>query len=325
MLQVNHVSKTFGRDVKAVQDVSFEATQGSVVALLGESGCGKTTLLRLVAGFEIQDEGAIKLNDTLLSDGSKFVQPEKRGIGMVFQDYALFPHLTVFKNITFGMKGESDKKQRTAELLELVGLAGYEKRYPHELSGGQQQRIAIARALATSPQLLLLDEPFSNLDVSLKAQMRTDLKKILKKAGATAIVVTHDTADALAVADEIVVLKDGFIQQAGTPDTLFNQPKTEYVARLFGPLNVLHNAEEVLPGKGISGTIGIRPEHVSISVNSGDLTGSISACHFFGKYYEIAIKGHNFEMILHSDLPHEIGSEVNCTINATKTHSFGNH
>lgn len=203
-------------------NINFSIDEGSILAILGESGSGKSTVLRLIAGLEKPFDGKIIVEGQSLVDASHFVEPEKRGIGMVFQDYALFPHMTVEKNIQFGIEGLSRKeiKERVKEVLHLVSLEGLEKRYPHELSGGQQQRVALARALAPKPKLLLLDEPFSNLDAHLHEQIREDLKKILVEAGITSVFVTHDKEDALSIATDVVVLDKGLVIKSGTSDIL---------------------------------------------------------------------------------------------------------
>jgi len=203
-------------------NVSFAIEEGSIMAILGESGSGKSTVLRLIAGLEIPSQGRIVVNKEVHVDKDHFVDPENRGIGMVFQDYALFPHMTVEKNIGFGIGNLSRKERRNRikEVLGLVELEGYEKRYPHELSGGQQQRVALARALAPKPKLLLLDEPFSNLDAHLHEQIRSDLKTILEEAKITSVFVTHDREDALAIATDVVVLDKGKVSYRGKPDAI---------------------------------------------------------------------------------------------------------
>ncbi|SHE65635.1 iron(III) transport system ATP-binding protein [Marinitoga hydrogenitolerans DSM 16785] len=189
-----------------LKGVDFQISKGETVAILGESGSGKSTILRIIAGFERQQKGIIRLEDQILSSKNKFLLPEKRHIGFVFQDYALFPHMTVKQNIEYAKKG------KYKNMLKLVDLEGFENRYPHELSGGQQQRVALARTLAVEPKLLLLDEPFSNLDEMLKDKIRNDLKNILKKAKITTIIVTHDKNDAYALANKIITLKDGKVE-----------------------------------------------------------------------------------------------------------------
>lgn len=222
---------------RALDDFSMKIEKGEVVSILGPSGSGKSTLLRLFAGLEVPCEGTFKIEDRVIFNDHSFVQPEKRGIGMVFQDYALFPHMTVAENVAFGLKDmkRSEKKARVKEVLEIVELQEFEHRYPYQLSGGQQQRVAIARAIAPSPSLILLDEPFSNLDAELQVKIRKDLRAILKDQGITAVFVTHDENDALAIADRIVKLKDGKIDSVGRPCDLLGAqswvPKDEMNAR----------------------------------------------------------------------------------------------
>lgn len=193
-----------------LRDLSLSVERERIVAILGESGGGKSSLLRIVAGLERSERGTVRIGGRLVASEELFCEPEHRGVGMVFQDYALFPHMTVSGNVGFGLRStpRADRSARVAEILELVGLAGYERRYPHELSGGQQQRAALARALAPSPDVLLLDEPFSNLDAALKERLRGDVRAILKRSGVTAMFVTHDVEDARTFADEIVNLSD---------------------------------------------------------------------------------------------------------------------
>jgi iron(III) transport system ATP-binding protein len=237
---LKNVSKTYrGSSKPAVDAVSLQVEAGEIVALIGESGCGKTTLLRLLAGLERPDTGEIHIGGQLVSGAGRFVAPENRKTGMVFQDYALFPHLNVRKNILYGLRDKGQAESRLQELLALTGLEGLDARFPHELSGGQQQRVALARALAPSPSLMLLDEPFSNLDELLKSGVRREVKKILKKARMSSLLVTHDIHDAMSVADRAVVLKDGRLQQAGTPKNLYEQPANRYVAEFFGKVNAL--------------------------------------------------------------------------------------
>lgn len=203
----------------ALDQFSMTIEKGEVISILGRSGSGKSTILRLLAGLEKPTKGTLMIQNEVVFDGNTFLQPEKRGIGMVFQDYALFPHMTVGENILFGLfqLKKTEKKKRLQEVLELVELQDFEKRYPHQLSGGQQQRVAIARAIAPNPHLILLDEPFSNLDAELQVKIRKDLRDILKKANITSIFVTHDENDAHALADRIVKLKDGRIDLIGRP------------------------------------------------------------------------------------------------------------
>lgn len=219
-----------------LRSVSFSIQEGEIACLLGPSGCGKTTVLRAIAGFIEPDGGAILINNEVISDARMVVPPEKRGMGMVFQDYALFPHLTIAENIAFGLKGQSrqEKQQAVQEVLNLVELPDLGKRYPHELSGGQQQRVALARALAPKPRLLLMDEPFSNLDTDLRRQLSAEMRRILKKQQIASIMVTHDQQEAFTISDRLGVLSQGQVQQWGTPEELFYQPATPEVASFVG-------------------------------------------------------------------------------------------
>ncbi len=220
----------------AVQNVSLGLRSGDIGVLIGPSGCGKTTLLRAVAGLERVSAGSIRLSGQTVSDASTHLPAEQRRIGMVFQDYALFPHMDVEHNLAFGLQELSgaERKQRVREVLDLVGLTGAEKRFPHELSGGQQQRVALARALAPSPQLLLLDEPFSNLDVDLRERLAHEVREILKAAGATALFVTHDQQEAFAIGDMIGVMHEGALHQWDDAYSLYHRPATRFVAHFIG-------------------------------------------------------------------------------------------
>lgn len=209
--------KTSKEDV--IKDFSIDIHKGEVVSILGESGSGKSTILRIISGLEIPTNGEIKINEKTLVDNNTFLQPEARGVGMVFQDYALFPHMTVSQNIKFGLKKMSKKEKdvRLSKVLELVNLEEFKERYPYELSGGQQQRVALARALAPKPSVILLDEPFSNLDSNLKNKIRTELKSILKETGITSVFVTHDKEDAISIANRVIILNDGEMIKYGDP------------------------------------------------------------------------------------------------------------
>jgi len=235
MLTINSLSKSFDKGKSyAINDVTFNLKQGQVCAIVGESGSGKTTLVRLIAGLERPDHGSIKMNGKVIASLDKFVQAEKRKIGLVFQEYALFPHLTILDNVLYGISKVKDKKRIAQEMLDLVGLNDMGKRYPHQLSGGQQQRVALARALAPKPALLILDEPFSNLDAMLRTQLRNEVFDIIKKTEVTVLFVTHDTQDALSVADEILILQNGKVIQKDVAANLYVKPNTLYVASLFG-------------------------------------------------------------------------------------------
>jgi iron(III) transport system ATP-binding protein len=234
-LEIRSLSKRYGAFV-AVDDLSFAVRRGSFFSILGPSGCGKTTLLRAVAGLERASHGSIVLDGETVSDGSHHMPAEQRRIGMVFQDYALFPHLDVGRNVAFGIDRlpRAEREMRVAEVLKLVGLDGLQARYPHELSGGQQQRVALARALAPRPRLLLLDEPFSNLDVDLRERLAHEVRAILKAAGATALFVTHDQLEAFAIGDFIGVMHEGHLHQWDAAYALYHRPATRFVAEFIG-------------------------------------------------------------------------------------------
>ena len=242
-IRVRGVDKSFAA-TRAVVDASLTVDQGTLVALLGPSGSGKTTLLRLVAGFEEPDSGTIEVGGHLVAGPGAWEEPEKRRIGMVFQDGALFPHLTVAANVAFG----EPRQGRVAECLELVGLADRSGSYPHELSGGERQRIALARALATEPDVVLLDEPFAALDASLRTALRGEVASILRDAGVSALLVTHDQEEALSLADRIVMMRDGHVEQHGTPAEVYDRPATRWVAEFLGDA-------DVLPGEAAGGTV----------------------------------------------------------------------
>ena len=224
----------------ALREVSLRVGAGELVAVLGPSGCGKTTLLRLIAGFERPDAGSIRVGEREVA-GSRWLPPEVRGIGFVFQDYALFPHLTVAQNVAFGLPqlGRKARHSRTQEVLNLVGLTIFAARYPHQLSGGQQQRVALARALAPEPAVMLLDEPFSNLDAALRNSTRKEVRRLLKLAGVTTILVTHDQDEALSFAERLVLLRAGEVEQAGAPETVYTRPRTAFAASFLGTTNLL--------------------------------------------------------------------------------------
>ena len=294
------VTKVFGtRDapVIAASDVDLEADSGELLALLGPSGCGKTTTLRLIAGFERVDGGTIEIDGAVVASKSVHVQPERRRVGMVFQEYALFPHVSVRANIEFGLRrmASVDREARTKETLALTGLMGLEERMPHELSGGQQQRVALARALAPEPALILLDEPFSNLDASLRARVRAEVREILHAANTTAIFVTHDQEEALSLVDRVAVMLDGNVKQVASPHELYINPATRAVAEFIGDANFLPGVGHgdsiecelgiLAARKPIRGPVDIllRPENIELLAAQPGLPASrVRSSLFFG-------------------------------------------
>ncbi|MEX2236799.1 MAG: ABC transporter ATP-binding protein [Dehalococcoidia bacterium] len=277
VIALRGVSKRYG-DLLAVNSVDFDVAGGEILALLGPSGCGKTTTLRLIAGFEEPDAGEIWLQDEAVAGGGSWRPPERREIGVVFQDFALFPHLSVAGNTRFGLQNlpRRQRSQRVAEVLEMVGLGGLEDRYPHQLSGGQQQRVALARALAPQPALLLLDEPFSNLDAEMRVDVRLEVRQILKDLGTTVVFVTHDQEEAFVFADRVAVMNAGRLEQVGTPEELYNEPATRFVADFVGHGNfipgiVLDGAVETELGRHIVPNSASPGQTINVLVRPHDL------------------------------------------------------
>lgn len=239
-IRIRGVFHCYGPDSFELTIDKLDVKDGQVTALIGESGCGKTTLLRAIAGLEIPKNGSISIDDIEVCNDDYSIPPEKRNVGLVFQDYALFPHLSVQKNIEFGLSklSVSERQSRIDEIVTLTKIENFLKRYPHELSGGQQQRVALARALVCKPKVLLLDEPFSNMDEPLKVKLRSEIKALVTTTNTTTLLVSHDFRDAFAVADSIVILKKGKIEQIGTAEELRANPQNEYVQQLVGSTNV---------------------------------------------------------------------------------------
>lgn len=334
VIKLDNVSKIFEEGkVIAVNNVTFDVGAGKIFAILGPSGCGKTTILRLIAGFERPDSGCILLNGSTVADKNIWVPPEKRGVGMVFQDYALFPHLTVNENVAFGLKNltKEQKKSRVAEALDVVGLSHLGNRLPSQLSGGQQQRIALARALAPGPVLLLLDEPLSNLDTDMRILMRAELAKILQRTSTTAILVTHDQEEAFVLADKVAVLNNGKIEQIGTPEEIYHLPVSRFVAKFVGQADFI---DGIVAKKGIDTEIGllsinfegmetgeeiqlmVRPDDIDISVNTQG-QGLITKRQFKGSdsLYEIMLpSGVSIHSSQPSSVSHLVGSKVEIKI-----------
>lgn len=295
-VSIRGLRKAFGEAI-AVDGLDLDVDRGSICALLGPSGCGKTTTLRLIAGLEQPDAGTIEVDGRLLSGGPTFVAPERRRIGMVFQDYALFPHLDVAGNVAYAL-GRRPDRDRVGAALELVGLGDSGQRSIHELSGGQQQRVALARALAPTPELVLLDEPFSNLDASLRDRLRQEVRRILTDAGVTALFVTHDQEEALSLAENVATMRAGRIEQAGSPEAVYSRPASRWVARFLGEVEILpgeaRNGQVVCelgslplnPGFEGSAEVLIRPESVAIGTSPGSgraqLEAVVTGRRFFG-------------------------------------------
>ncbi|MDQ3938343.1 MAG: ABC transporter ATP-binding protein [Chloroflexota bacterium] len=238
-VRMSDVAKSFG-PIVALDRFELDVRPGRTLCLLGPSGCGKTTALRLICGFEQPDRGFIEIKGRRVAAPGASVPPERRRVGMVFQDFALFPHLSVRENVAYGIRRDPDREVRVSELLELVGLAADAARMPHQLSGGMQQRVALARALAPRPDVILLDEPFSNLDQALRTQLRAEVREILRQARATAIFVTHDQDEALTIADDVCVMSRGRVEQCASPEIIYAEPATPFVASFVGVTNLVH-------------------------------------------------------------------------------------
>ncbi len=270
-LRLVNIVKKYGK-VVAIDNLNLEVKEGELVTLLGPSGCGKTTTLRTITGFLIPDSGDIYINDRRITE----IPPEKRGIGLVFQNYALWPHMTVFQNLAFGLQmrkvAKEEIKKRVKQYLEMVGLSGYEDRYPRELSGGQQQRVALARALVLQPDILLLDEPLSNLDALLRERMRFEIARIHKESGVTTVYVTHDQTEAMVISDRIVILNKGKIMQEGKPRDIYEKPANKFVASFMGNTSFIEGQVMEIRGKYtvIQTEDGLVIYGVGRNVNRGD-------------------------------------------------------
>jgi iron(III) transport system ATP-binding protein len=324
-VRLHDLSKAFG-PVEAVREVSLEIDRGELVAVLGPSGCGKTTLLRTIAGFERPDAGRVVVSGEVVAGPDRFLPPERRRIGMVFQDYALFPHLTVTANVSFGLAGRPREQREalTRRTLELVGLQHKSNRHPHELSGGERQRVALARALAPEPELVLLDEPFASLDASLRAGLRREVELILRDAEATALLVTHDQEEALSLADRVAVMREGRIVQVGPPEDVYVRPASRWAAQFVGEVNVLAG---VAHGSGVetelgtfdlrapaSGTVhvAVRPEQLELRADH-DGNAEVVAREFRGHdvLYRLRHEGGRVVLVQLPSLElHEVGARV---------------
>lgn len=283
-LEVKNLVKSFGANT-VVKGVNFAFDKGEFISLLGPSGCGKTTILRMIAGFERPTSGAI----TVDGEDITHLKPNQRKLGMVFQAYALFPNLTVGDNIGFGLKiagmPAEQRRARVEEMLKLIGLPGFEKRYPYEMSGGQQQRVALARAIAPKPRLLLLDEPLSALDAKIRVSLREEIRAIQQDLGITTVFVTHDQEEAMSISDRIVVMNAGNLDQTGSPHEIYNRPATRFVATFVGQLNTL-------PEPTFGANRAIRPELISLAPRpdtDATLTGTITDLHFLGSVIRLRV------------------------------------
>lgn len=290
ILKCENVCKTFDQ-TEVLRGVNLELNKGEILTLLGDSGCGKSTLLRLIAGLESVTSGIISINGKIAQNSSTFLPPQKRKIAFVFQDYALFPHLNVKQNISFGLREFSTKEQelRVDEVVNMLNIKELLKRYPHELSGGQQQRIAIARALATKPEILLLDEPFSNLDTNLKIGVSLELRKLIKDLHIGAIMVTHNRQEALSMSDKIALLHSGIIDQCDTPIDIYEKPKNLHVAKFLGDISIFEpKTLRKEPKHGQK--LGIRPEHCWYEKQSGELECKVVSKVYGGENYLLHVK-----------------------------------
>ncbi len=313
---IRQVTKSFGSNlILSNFDETFK--DGEFVTLLGPSGCGKTTMLRMIAGFEKPTTGEIYIDDTLISSDKVFLPPEKRGVGMVFQSYAVWPHMDVFHNVayplTIAKKDRASVERKVAHVLDIVHLSQYAKRYPNQLSGGQQQRVALARALVAEPKLLLLDEPLSNLDAKLRESMRFEIKEIQRNLGITVVYVTHDQTEAMAMSDRVFLINRGVVQQKGTPEEIYRQPVNQFVADFLGKVDfikgeagggriLLHHTEVSLPYAGDKTgavEVAIRPENITMSKETGDIEGTVTAGYYLGDAgdYRVAVGGISLRVI----------------------------
>jgi len=352
LLEVQELSKSYGR-FQALSSLSFQMNEGEIISVLGPSGCGKSTLLQLVAGLSQPDGGQIVLNGECIASARKSLPPEKRGINMVFQDYALWPHMTVFDNIAYGLKNtklsKSEKEGRVGELLDMLHLKGLEKRLPPQLSGGQQQRVSIARALATRPRLMLLDEPLSNLDMRLRIEMRTEMAYLFRKLGISVFHVTHDPDEAFAMADRLLIMRNGRLDQIGTPEHCYHRPASRWAASLLGAINRLQGTivrtssgyglrvgNTIWEGapflslqgaEGKAGELLFRPEDLVLSAenvtanDTGLLPMTVKHCTFEGKKWRsvMEVEG-QAALFLTTDLPLEANSRICASL--PKEHAY---
>jgi iron(III) transport system ATP-binding protein len=349
-IAIKGLTKSFsaGADAPAaVADLDLDIKDNQFVTLLGPSGCGKTTTLRMIAGYIVPDAGTIHINGRLLSAPGNVVPPDQRGMGMVFQNYAVWPHKTVYENVVFGLKvrktPSAEAKKRVADALALVNLTGLEQRYPNELSGGQQQRVALARSLVVEPEILLLDEPLSNLDAKLREQMRVELKRLQRRTGITFVYVTHDQAEALALSDHIAVIHGGRLQQYGSPQEVYAKPANRVVADFMGLVNLVP-ARVIGPGAIVTagglkllvslpaGTgagddveVAIRPESIRLSSAATGLQATVTERTFLGnisEYYASLDSGPALRVQTHPGQIFAVGDKVAIEVDASQCSVF---
>ncbi|WP_251342647.1 ABC transporter ATP-binding protein [Haloplanus halophilus] len=333
VLELDDVSKSYGSE-RVIEELSLSVHDGEILTLLGPSGCGKTTTLRLIAGLERPNVGEVALDGTTVSGPDRFVDPESRGVGVVFQEFALFPHLTTAENVAFGIDDWDDgaREARIDELLDLVGLEAQRDSYPDELSGGQQQRVALARSLAPEPDVLLLDEPFSNLDVDLRVEMREEVRRIIKETGVTAVSVTHDQEEALSISDRVAVMNDGRIEQVGDPEQVFQQPTSRFVAGFLGHASFLpgyvHGGEVTtglgpIPRDQINGLAStydrtridvlVRPDDIRAVPTDGEGDGRVVSRRYLGPtiLYEVRLDDDTTVQCMHN---HDETIPLDCSV-----------
>lgn len=320
-LKAKHISKKFGEN-QVLKDVSLEVKKGQILSLTGESGCGKSTLLRIIAGLESPDQGQVVLHDEDITNWN----PEKRRFGFVFQNLSLFPHLTVRGNIFFALKKKDQLEFKLQELLQMTGLLGLADRFPHELSGGQQQRVALARALAINPEILILDEPFSSLDELLKTKIREEIFELLRSLNITTILVSHQAADAFLIADELIVMRNGEIQQQGKPSDIYTSPNSPYVSNFFGASVIIHGSADKHKIATSFGSLNFatdrigdcqlffRPENIEIANESDfNLTGKVVKKEFKGPHDVLKISSNGEKEIISIEIERcnvQVGEDI---------------
>ena len=350
-ISIRNLTKTYGMvDMPAINDLSLEIRDNQFITLLGPSGCGKTTTLRLIAGYMAPDHGTIHVDGRLLSAKDSVVLPELRGMGMVFQNYAVWPHKTVFENVVFGLRVRrvptAEARTRVMQALALVNLTGYEHRLPNELSGGQQQRVALARSLVVEPDILLLDEPLSNLDAKLRERMRSELKQLQRRTGITFIYVTHDQAEALALSDQVAVIHEGRLQQFGSPYEVYARPQNRIVADFMGNVNLLpgrivgasNGTGQVLVAESLSieaslpagmkvgdaVDVAVRPENVLIGAENG-VSAQVTERTFLGnisEYYVTLGSNQALRVQTHPKQQFAVGDTVTVTVDTAQISIF---